>query len=210
MPSRYSFNFTNPNTNTSWSCPIRCSRCSFVRANGVRCRNRVCFGSPQCWIHNSARYGVKAAPSTIQGAGKGLFATRNFAIHDWICPMVGENLTAACVNTRYPGDLTAPYVDQDVDENGVVHNVDCACTRGIGSFANALFTANGNVRARSRHNAISSYRTAGDGVPGIWLKADKAIQQGAEIFLWYGNGGYQLENTHTTRRRKTVPDTRPC
>lgn len=207
MPSRYTFQITDPNTNNRWSCPIHCQQCTHLRpnANNARCRNRTCFGSPLCWIHNSQRFGVKSRVSTIPGAGKGLFATRQFHNHDWICPMVGENLTGACVEQRYPGEMTAPYVEYD---EGNSRYTDCACSRGIGSLANARFRANGQLRHRNAHNAITEWRV--DGIPGFWLKARRNINIGDEIFLWYGDGGYQLENTHTTRRRANIPDSRPC
>ena len=206
VSTRNSFKVTtNTNTNSSWSCPIHCDRCEFILPNEVQCRNRVCFGSPLCWIHNAKKYKVKANTSTIPNAGKGLFATEDFKKEAWICPMIGENISMACVEKRYPGTMTAPYTEE-VRRNKAV---DCACSRGIGSTANAHFLPNGKVRGRSFHNAITRYRRVGEGIPGIWLKADKRIRAGDEIFLWYGNS-YRLENNHTTKRRKNVPDSRPC
>lgn len=205
--SRNSFKIvTNQNTNQSWSCPIHCARCEFTRPNGVQCKNKVCFGSPLCWIHNAKKWNVRAKKSTIANAGKGLFTTKRFSAGEWICPMTGENLPIQCVHLRYPGEMTAPYAE--VFDSGT-RAVDCACSRGIGSLANARFNPNGTVRGVSSHNATTSVRPVGDGHPGIWLKARTVIQPGREIFLWYGND-YRLENTHTTKYRKTVPDTRPC
>ena len=204
VATRNSFKVTT-NTNLTWSCPIHCHTCEFVRPSGVRCKNRVCFGSPLCWIHNVKKYKVKAATSTIPNAGKGLFATEDFQRNDWICPMTGEKISMACVEMRYPGDMTAPYAE----EMQANQAVDCACSRGIGSTANAHFLPNGNVRGRSAHNAITRHRPVGQGIPGIWLKADKRIKAGDEIFLWYGDS-YKLEDNHTTKRRREVPDSRPC
>lgn len=192
----------------NWSCPLTCDTCTHTRANGVRCKNRVCFGFPVCWMHNAMKYGVKIKNSAIPGAGKGLFATRRLSKDSWICPYSGEATTMNCIHQRYPGGMTAAYAERIPGEANLA--VDCACSRGIGSLSNAHFNANGTLSARSRHNCISRYRPVGDGVPGVWLKSTKLIKEGQEIFNWYGDGGFLLENNHSTSRRKKVPDSRPC
>lgn len=201
--SRISFRVsTGPNT--SWSCPLSCARCTYIKPNGHQCRNRVCFGSPFCWIHNITAYGVKARPSTIAGAGKGLFATKTFQANEWICPMICEPITEDCIEQRYPG-MTAPYAEDD-GENGII---DCACSRGIASQANALFRADGMVRHIRFHNAIAERRDENGHYVGVWIQARRTIPAGSEIFLWYGVD-YRLEDTHTTKRRKKVPNSAPC
>lgn len=190
----------------NWSCPLTCDQCTHTRANGIRCKNRVCFGSPVCWVHNSTKYGVKIKKSTIPGAGKGLFATRRIPKDSWICPYSGEQTTMNCIHQRYPGGMTAAYTEQISDNLAF----DCACSRGIGSLANARFNANGTVSSLSRHNCFSRYRPAGNGVSGVWLKSTKVIKDGEEIFNWYGDGGYLLQDNHSTSRRVKAPDTRPC
>ncbi|ACH46888.1 putative lysine methyltransferase [Feldmannia species virus] len=190
----------------NWSCPLKCNKCTFTRPNGLRCKNRVCFGFPLCWIHNSQKFGVKIKQSTIPGAGKGLFATRQIPKNTWICPYSGEETTMECIHQRYPGDSTAPYAEKISDNIAY----DCACSRGIGSLANGRFNANGKVSSVRRHNCISRYRPVGEGVPGVWLKSTKDIKSGEELMNWYGDGGYQLQQNHSTRRRRRAPDTRPC
>jgi len=190
----------------TWSCPLTCGQCTHTRDNGLRCKNRVCFGSPVCWLHNAKKYGVKIKQSTIPGAGKGLFATRNIPRDSWICPYSGEATTMDCIHQRYPGDATAAYAEQ-VHKNLAY---DCACSRGIGSLSNAHFNPNGTVSAERNHNSFSRYRPKGNGVPGVWLKSTKVIKEGQEIFNWYGNGGYRLQDNHSTSRRPKVPDSRPC
>lgn len=67
--------------------------------------------------------------------------------------MICEQNTPACLDQRYPGDMTAPYAEMDT-EDGIV--TDCACYRGIGSQANAKFRQNGLVRAARFHSAITN------------------------------------------------------
>lgn len=189
-----------------WSCPIVCRRCKHRRANGAICKNKVCFGSPVCWVHNSILYGLKIKESSIPKPGEGLFATRVLKKDAWISPYIGEIVGMKCVHQRYPG--TAPYTMQMPGPKQLA--VDCACTRGIGSLANCRFNKNGTVSSLSRHNCVSRYRPVGDGTPGLWLKATKTIKAGDEIFLWYGDGGYKLQNNHSTKPRAKIPDSRPC
>lgn len=191
-----------------WSCPLKCGQCTHTRANGTRCKNRVCFGSPVCWLHNCIKYGVKIKDSTIPGAGKGLFATRRLPKDSWICPYSGEPTTMNCIHQRYPGAMTAAYTEQIPGPANLAF--DCACSRGVGSLANARFNADGKVSALNRHNCLSRYRPVGDGVPGVWLKSTRVVEDGDEIFNWYGGGGYLLQDNHSTSRRAKAPDSRPC
>lgn len=203
--SRISFRVsTGPNT--SWSCPMACDRCTYIKPNGHQCGNKVCFGSPFCWIHNIRAYGVRAKPSTIAGAGKGLFATRTFQANEWICPMICEHISEDCLEQRYPGDMTAPYAEADEEDDTII---DCACSRGIASQANALFRADGMVRHIRFHNAIAVHRNEVGYHVGVWVRARRIIPAGNEIFLWYGVD-YRLENNHTTKRRKKMPSSAPC
>ena len=185
-----------------WQCALECGRCDHVKPGGVRCRNRVCVGTPTCWVHTAALYGVRAKTSTIAGAGKGLFATRDFAANEWICPYVGEAIGQACLDARYPGDVTAPYVEMLPGGRGYV---DSACMRGIGSLANALFTNAGRCRSLGQHNAKASFRR---GLGQTWLKTTKRVARGAEIFHYYG-AAYRLEDGHVTKSARGA-DTRPC
>ncbi|CAM9707189.1 unnamed protein product [Ectocarpus sp. 6 AP-2014] len=178
-----------------WSCPLARGRCKHQTSAGSRCKNKVCIGFPLCWIHNSIKFGVKGRVSTIANAGQGLFATRDFPRNSWVCPYIGENITKDEANTRY-GDTTAPYTMQGPKSL----TVDAACKRGIASLANCLFRSNGTVASVNRHNCIASHRPVGDGTPGVWLQTTKSIKAGHEIFLYYGNGGYALDNNHKTSR----------
>ncbi|MGL5934605.1 MAG: SET domain-containing protein [Cetobacterium sp.] len=137
--------------------------------------------------------------STIANAGKGLFSTNGFKSKEWICPYVGEPISGDCLNRRYPGDMTAPYVVQ----NNAGYK-DSACRRGIGAMANAKFNANGTSKHKRFHNAELITRPR----QGIWLRSTKNIAPGGEIFVWYGNE-YILTHDHETKRSR-VNDNRPC
>ena len=201
MPSRYQFSIT-PDPGATFSCNLYCDRCDHIKSDGIRCKNRVCYGSPTCWIHTRQRYGVKLRPSNIAGAGKGLYSTRIFPEDSWICPYVGEPISAACLDIRYPGDTTAPYA---VENDGPY--VDSACTRGIGAMANGLFKRDGTSRTPNQHNAEIA-DNADCPAHTKWLKATKNIPADREIYVYYGDA-YQLQNNHTTKRT-TRAEKRHC
>lgn len=187
-------------------CRLRCDQCSYVKPDGQRCRNRVCIGYPLCWIHTKKEFSLRVKDSTIEGAGKGLFATTGFYQDQWICPYVGENVTHGCLDARYPGDVTAPYATQY--ENPLAFNagdfVDSACVRGVGAMANGIFLPDGTSAGVEHHNAQIETREGGV----LWLRATEDIGPHDEIFLHYGDQ-YVLENNYSTRRSR-LPDTRPC
>src|SRR6478609_1276980 len=56
-----------------------CVRCSAKTKSKKRCTRRTCVTAGKCWQHTAAEDGLRVKPSTIPGAGKGLFAERDFA-----------------------------------------------------------------------------------------------------------------------------------
>lgn len=178
----------------SYSGPLVAGRCQGETSGKRRCKKRACFGYPLCFTHNISLYGVQSRVSTIPGGGRGLFASRTHPKDSWLCPCTGEETTMSCIDTRYPGEMTAPYAIGL--RNGLA--TDSACLRSIGSLANALFSENGEVLSVSRHNSVLRYRAVGDGTPGMWLKTTKRIKPGDEIFLWYGDDYKLQQGTHNT------------
>lgn len=182
----------------SFQCEIACQQCEFVKENGIRCRNRTCFGVPYCWQHNRRVFGVQVRPSDH---GKGLFTTRFFASGSWIAPYKGELISTECLNLRYPGDVTAPYTVR----RGARSFIDSACYRGIASMANAKFGRNRFSRSRNYHNSEIALRGNGE----LWLRAIRDIEEGHEIFVYYGTE-YRLDHNHATLRSRNYLDNRPC
>ena len=166
-------------TSTHFCCELRAAQCAWAAG----CRRRVTIGLPHCWQHSKLVYGVKTAPSTIPGGGKGLFATRDFAKGERICPYGGALLTAREIDDRYPGDTLAPYAVK------VFHDAyrDAACDRGIGSMANGM-------RWKRDCNA-ELFATKGK---VLWLRAIRAIRTGDEILNHYQSDYFADDDLHTT------------
>ncbi len=180
----------------AFECPLQCTQCEAVKADGTQCRNRSCVATPFCWIHLMRERHLRVRESTIENAGKGLFAVLPnghpndivFRKHDVIIEYAGEVITEAELNQRY-GNYTAPYALQSKH-----HIEDAACRRGAGAMVNH---ATGN-----RVNVYFNYNLDTE---HFELIAKKNIRNGEEIFVNYGKVyRFNEENSQysTVRRRR--------
>ena len=112
------------------------------------------------------------APSTIKGAGRGLFTLTARAKGDHLVDYFGESLSAEGVELRYPRKDVGVYCLQ------VSHSlfIDAALLRGVGASANA---ARRGVKANARF--VVNPRTG-----SARLETSRHIQAGGEIFVSYG------------------------
>jgi len=116
---------------------------------------------------------VDIRPSTIPGAGLGLFALKEFNNGDLVVPYKGEILTKEQMDERY-GDGLAPYALQ-INKNTYV---DSACERGTGSFI--------NTNPKKNNARFSVYSGRSGSPPAASVRAIRKIPAGAEIFVDYG------------------------
>jgi len=191
----YQFIFENEEGDHHFDCRFHSQRCQFVRANGVRCKNKVVMGLPLCHTHLLSQRHLKIKVSTIPYAGKGLFALDKsepmnaviFRKGEKIIDYIGEHIDLQELNHRYD-EYTAPYAV------GINRNtfIDPACERGVGAFANTKLRKNDNNATFSTN---PRNRTAS-------IKATKNIRNGEEIFVYYGNE-YNL-NEDTSHKTKYV------
>ena len=61
---------------TDFVCKLECCRCEGETKTGGRCRRRTKKQLPYCYEHARTMLHVDIRPSTIPGAGKGLFALK--------------------------------------------------------------------------------------------------------------------------------------
>lgn len=152
---------------------MRSTRCKCKTHAGRRCKRIVTIGYPYCPAHTRIRYGVRIALSDIPGAGRGLFACRDFCAGARIAPYVGERVRESTLVKRY-GSYSAPYALEIV--RGVL--LDSALVRGVASMANGHYGS-----AAGDHNAefiIDEARMRG------YLVASRDIRAGEEIIVHYG------------------------
>ena len=112
------------------------------------------------------------APSTIPGAGYGLFALSNRSKGDRIVAYTGESLSVSALEERYPKGDVGVYclaISSSVF-------IDSALSRGVGASANA-----------SRNGAKPNAKFVLDVRGGsARLEATRCIRAGDEIFVSYG------------------------
>lgn len=157
------------------------------------------MGLPFCTQHTNDLLHLRFGPSRSLSGTMGLFTTRPFASGDMLAPYGGEVLRdAAEVATRYGTgpDALGPYV---------LHRVDAACRRYVGSFANGAF---GALESRANADAVATAhryhgppRKSGSSYRGFrltrdnlgikyWLVASRPIRAGDEVIMDYGDAGY--------------------
>lgn len=146
MPPTFTFRVHG---NDVFSCRLESLQCSEIaKKTGNRCRKRTVIGSPYCNTHLAYKHHLKIAPSTIPGAGRGLYAhnpmksagnTVVFREGERIVLYHGERIEEAELVERY-GDKTGPYALEVSNENvtpGERIYEDGACKRCVGSLANS-------------------------------------------------------------------------
>jgi len=190
MPTYFHFCYhsaDNPHDDINFNAKLESRRCSFIKANGQRCKRKCVIGLPCCHSHLPIQYHVQVRPSRIPGAKKGLFADnrtkgendivfmgpkhRRYSVlpGERICPYFGEVLTQPQLEERY-GMFTAPYaikISKDRYEDGAIQ-------RGVGSIINHKPRSQSNCEFFVSQNEI-------------WIRAKKRIRNGEELYVSYGN-----------------------
>lgn len=162
-----------------YQCDVQCQQCEAATKSGTRCKNKTCFSLPYCSLHVQTEYGIVIKDSTIPGAGKGIFALKQFKKNDIICPIWGMEKSAKQLDKEY-GEGTAPYAI-GLTKTKVI---DGACHRYIGQLANTQLRADGQSSlAKSNAVYVASHRSR---PYKLFIQASKKIKEGDEIFVYYG------------------------
>jgi hypothetical protein len=178
----YTFIYT-VNGQVTFSGNLQGRRCIGHCRNGRRCSRRSVIGCPYCYQHLKSERHLRIKPSTIQNAGKGLFAEDStqapngviFRRNDPIIEYIGETIDSVELNRRYH-QHTAPYAIQVRGNNNNPLYIDAATIRGVGSLSNHI--------ARRDQNAELVVNFQNNTAR---LRATKIIRNGDEIFVNYGH-----------------------
>lgn len=189
MSHQYVFVFNAvPSNNTkhrpiTFQCNLKCTRCKGLTprdgsSKQQQCTRTSCIGTPYCAEHMRSALNLCIRPSTIPGAGMGVFVCKSersraefvFRKGRVVCDYGGEVVSEEELTRRY-GDLTAPYgLAGDTDG----YYEDAACLRGIGSMINHN-AENTNVKY---HHDLRSKKMV--------IVATQNIRDGEELFIDYG------------------------
>ncbi len=131
--------------------------------------------------------------STVRGAGKGLFATKEFHRNEKIAPYRGDHLTKRELDRRYPGNTEAQYTVKTA-EGGYI---DARNTNaGVARYANHK----PSFRANAALVSVGRDRVA--------IEAEKRIMPRSEIFVDYGPEFRPNESGVKRPRRGVAPRTK--
>jgi hypothetical protein len=159
-----------------------CARCAGKTKSGKRCSRNTCMIAKYCWQHVQSVEHFRVGPSTIVGAGRGLFSTRtirrkrggNKKQDLLLLPYEGEKLTRAQVNARY-GENNAEYVFCYTNEG------DCVDGRSTQSCLARMVNACDKPGSKRACNTRLGKKNGQIGV-----LATRDILANEELFLKYG------------------------
>jgi len=186
MPYRFEFE----GDQTEFQGNLETLRCAQIKPNGQRCKCKCAIGTPYCHVHLKYAHHLQIKPSTIPGAGKGVFAVGKtdiiFRAGDPIIPYDGQHISRHTLEERY-GPNTAPY---GVESGATGTKIeDAALHRGAGAICNHATGHKVNARirwstARKQHEIV----------------ATKNIRNGREVFVNYGQAyGFDEDATFSTK-----------
>lgn len=185
------------NHHLHFEAPLESEQCVATTNSGQRCKRNTVIGCGYCYTHLLKLKHLRIKTSTIEGAGKGLFAldpTESdnaiiFKKDDKIIKYDGELVDRDELDERY-GGYTAPYGveisrTKDEYEDGALH-------RGVGTLVNHS-TRDANCRFSVTRNG------------NIVLKATRNIRNNKEILVDYGrnynfNEDTSYKTTYDSRR----------
>jgi len=154
-----------------------CDQCAANTNSGARCLNRTCKIADLCWLHLKTQKGFAVKPSSVAGAGQGLYTLKEIKVSRAekargkpIMKYGGEELTRAQLDARYP-DIDTQYVLK-INNNKYLDGR--STQSGLGRYVNSCQNTGQRCNAK--------YNTAGT------LVAKKTIAPGKELLASYGAG----------------------
>jgi hypothetical protein len=210
------FEFTTNDDVRLFGCPMTCMTCIGWKRNGqADCSRSTCKSLPMCHSHALAYFNVEVK-DTGSFVGLGLFAKRRhrrtprtlplFLTGDLVCWYIGEKMTKAIVDARYPGDVTAPYAWEEITMAPPRPVFDSACMRGIGSFANSADERQVQLGPLARFTGVNAELIFSHHLGWPIIRALRPIYDGQEIVISYGDAYDYEDAKHSTRKRK-MPET---
>jgi hypothetical protein len=155
---------------------VVCKRCIFIKANGQRCKRRTCVRKDFCWQHLRAEKGLDVRPSTLPGAGLGLFAYKTFRPKEKVADYSGKLVSARkAKRSQYAiAWKQGKWVDASSSQDPVGRYANTC--RGADKKAKRCKGNNVKIKRDFRRRTI------------VLRAGKKKIKRGEEIFNTYGSG----------------------
>jgi hypothetical protein len=155
-----------------------CNRCEADTKGGNQCRVRTCKVGPKCWIHTKSQDGLQVKPSTIPGAGLGLFTTKDFGNNRYIDVYRGRDVSQ--YHLDHP-DAFMPYT--------ICHGNQCTDAKRTNSCPARYINDKRGTNRQYNVRFTNAYP--------VRVKTIRAIPAGRELLVNYGrnywndNGGHK-------------------
>ena len=171
-----------PHCNARGELPMPTQRCTAETKAGQQCGAKTKHGR-YCWNHLRSIMGLRIKPSNIAGAGKGLYAAREFK--------KGESVTV------YTGDVTT----DPEEEHGGSHYV-FALNRRVTIDAARTNTAPGRLANHASPGNLTWVVNNRDRT--VRLVATRAIRAGQELLVSYGQAYWRRAKEMASQQRKRM------
>ena len=143
-----------------------CPQCIATTSKGIRCKNNTCKYFEYCRTHTFYILGLTLKPSSIPGAGTGLFTTRSFKKGEHIANYTGELKPHS--NSGYAVHIKKGLVLDAVSPN-----------TAIGRYANTC-KKNDDCKGNNAKLVVNTKAKT------VRLVATKGIKKHSEVFVPYG------------------------
>ncbi len=171
-----------------------CNTCIAAKKTGGKCTRSTCKYGPKCWQHTQIQDGLAVKPSTVPGAGQGLFAKRTFHNNEKIATYTGERITQRQLDQRYgAGHHTlGEYVIKKYGSGKNSVYIDARKTNsGVARYANDCHGSSQDCNAEFKSAGKSRGKNGGKAKRSVIIKATKNIRPNTEILTSYGNEYWQ-------------------
>ncbi len=168
----------------------KCVQCAYKKSDGQQCQLNTCRQFPYCWVHLRVVDGLQVKPSTVPGAGLGLFFVGNKRTDHVKARNPISCYSAKNVDTNASG--TSDYIVK-VGRSKFMNSEDKL--NYVGRYIN--HSADPNVEISGTHNIRERM-----GRFVLNIRTKKRVNKGDELFLDYGPNFKNPTTTATHKKKK--------
>jgi hypothetical protein len=171
-------------------------RCSANTSTGAQCAQRTAVAH-MCWNHLQRDMGVRVRPSSVQGAGRGLFASRHDGLHKGHrIPYTGDEVVLSS------GAAGGPYVLQTKRGAGIdAARRNCGLGRWVNDPRGAV---DEQGRARQANCEFVLHTPHGGGQRIAAVRTLRPIVRGEELLVRYGDAYWRFHAGTTSNRQRKI------
>lgn len=175
-------------------------RCTSDRKAGGRCKLKTKARHPYCWIHTKYKMGLEIKDSKVPGAGKGLFAAKDFKRKDKVVDITGDRHESGWGRAQPDSNhYIISTTSFDLDQND-------PSTSSVSRYANQCRERDKPYNASTGTGCKDNNTKMANNNGRLSLKANTTIKKGREIFVRYGKGYWGDSKEIEAKERKDDDD----